>query len=99
MTDQKKSHSDMNSNEMIRNGVNSADTFQSNSLDTKGIEMDPNLLLVGNGTHKPSSPSIHRRPRLPESGKKSLVEVKVDPYEAAKGAHAIVVCTEWDEFR
>ncbi len=28
----------------------------------------------------------------------SLVTVHQDPYEASAGAHAIVVCTEWDEF-
>lgn len=28
-----------------------------------------------------------------------LVTVHGDPYEAAKGAHAIVVLTEWDEFK
>lgn len=93
MTNPEKSQSDMiDDNEMIKSGKNSANMFQPNSLDTT-------LKVVDKEAPKPSSPSIHRRPRLPESGKKSLVEVKVDPYEAAKGAHAIVVCTEWDEFR
>ncbi len=27
-----------------------------------------------------------------------LVTIAKDPYQAVKGAHAIVVCTEWDEF-
>ena len=27
------------------------------------------------------------------------VTYETDPYEAAKGAHAIIVCTEWDEFK
>jgi len=27
------------------------------------------------------------------------VDVCADPYEAAKGAHALVICTEWDEFK
>lgn len=27
-----------------------------------------------------------------------LVQVHFDPYSAAKDAHAIVICTEWDEF-
>ena len=26
------------------------------------------------------------------------VRIANEPYEAAKDAHAIVVCTEWDEF-
>ncbi|KNC86759.1 UDP-glucose 6-dehydrogenase [Sphaeroforma arctica JP610] len=30
---------------------------------------------------------------------KSLYTIHTDPYEAAKDAHAIVVCTEWDEFK
>ncbi|XP_071965786.1 UDP-glucose 6-dehydrogenase-like isoform X2 [Antedon mediterranea] len=28
-----------------------------------------------------------------------LVKIFEDPYEALKGAHAFVVCTEWDEFK
>ena len=27
------------------------------------------------------------------------VTVESDPYAAAEGSHALVVCTEWDEFR
>lgn len=33
----------------------------------------------------------------PESIRKA-VKVFQDPYEAAKGTHAVVICTEWDEF-
>lgn len=29
---------------------------------------------------------------------KSLINIHSDPYDAASGAHAIVICTEWDEF-
>ena len=28
-----------------------------------------------------------------------LVSVESDPYVAAGGSHALVICTEWDEFR
>lgn len=28
----------------------------------------------------------------------SQVEIFTDPYEACIGTHAIVICTEWDEF-
>jgi len=28
-----------------------------------------------------------------------LVTYETDPYEAAAGAHAIIICTEWDEFK
>ena len=27
-----------------------------------------------------------------------LVTITKDPYEAVRGAHAMVICTEWDEF-
>ena len=30
---------------------------------------------------------------------KKLVTVETDPYDAAEGSHALVVCTEWDEFK
>jgi UDPglucose 6-dehydrogenase len=26
------------------------------------------------------------------------LEIALDPYEAARGAHCVVLCTEWDEF-
>lgn len=28
----------------------------------------------------------------------SKVTIHSDPYEAATGTHALVICTEWDEF-
>lgn len=30
---------------------------------------------------------------------KRLVKICRDPYSAAKNSHAIVICTEWDEFK
>ena len=36
--------------------------------------------------------------RTPEENKKG-VNVVTDPYEACKGAHAIAIMTEWDEFK
>lgn len=33
----------------------------------------------------------------PESVKQA-VQIHSDPYSAVRGAHAIVLCTEWDEF-
>ena len=30
---------------------------------------------------------------------KTQVQVVKDPYEACKDSHALVVCTEWDEFK
>lgn len=35
----------------------------------------------------------------PEEENRNLLTVCTDPYEAAKGAHAIAVLTEWDEFK
>jgi len=29
---------------------------------------------------------------------KTQVKIFSSPYEAAAGAHAVVICTEWDEF-
>ena len=29
---------------------------------------------------------------------RELVKIHEDPYTAASGAHALVICTEWDEF-
>jgi len=29
---------------------------------------------------------------------RSLVQIHDDPYVATKNTHAIVICTEWDEF-
>lgn len=34
----------------------------------------------------------------PENIKKSIT-IHSDPYEATSGTHAIVLCTEWDEFK
>jgi len=30
---------------------------------------------------------------------KSVVKIHNDPYEAARNTHALVICTEWDEFK
>ena len=27
------------------------------------------------------------------------LEIAADPYDAAAGAHCVVICTDWDEFR
>ncbi|WOO42905.1 UDP-glucose 6-dehydrogenase [Rubellicoccus peritrichatus] len=35
----------------------------------------------------------------PDNGKRKHVSVYQDPYEAVKDAHAVVILTEWDEFR
>jgi len=39
-------------------------------------------------------PSVTKEP---ESVKNSI-SIHSDPYSATKGTHAIVLCTEWDEF-
>jgi len=39
---------------------------------------------------------------LSSDGDRGILDSKVtihdDPYEAAKGTHALVICTDWDEF-
>lgn len=39
-------------------------------------------------------------PTISENPKRvsDLVTITTDPYEAAKSAHAVIICTEWDEF-
>jgi UDPglucose 6-dehydrogenase len=32
-------------------------------------------------------------------GLDSMIKTETDPYEACKGAHAIALMTEWDEFK
>lgn len=39
-------------------------------------------------------PSVTNNPELV----RSVVKINEDPYTAVAGTHAIVVCTEWDEF-
>jgi hypothetical protein len=53
----------------------------------------------GDGILTPASPSKERRPLVASQGIMSTAEVVSNAYDAAKGAHAIVVCTEWDEFK
>jgi len=57
----------------------------------------PPLRFIVKGGSDDSSPSKtingHQR-----SGDERLVVIENDPYEAARGAHAIVLCTSWDEF-
>ena len=36
---------------------------------------------------------------LPSEIIKEKVRMVHDPYEACKNSHAIVICTEWDEFK
>ena len=37
--------------------------------------------------------------RTIRSGGQGMIEVVKSAYEAAENAHAIVICTEWDEFK
>lgn len=51
------------------------------------------------GNSGSNSPAKERRPLVAPPGVLSTAEVVHCPYTAAQGAHAIVICTEWDEFR
>jgi hypothetical protein len=53
----------------------------------------------GDGVTTPASPSKERRQLALKRGIVATAEVVSNAYDAAKGAHAIVVCTEWDEFK
>jgi len=46
--------------------------------------------IISDLTH----PTISENPQRVSN----LVTITSDPYEAAKDAHAVVICTEWDEF-
>ena len=48
---------------------------------------------------KNAADMIGENVKSPEQPKNSKFEVKSCPYEAAKNAHAIVICTDWDEFK
>lgn len=67
---------------------------------TDDVRFSPSLILarslLGEGTHVVGYD--------PVAGSAALVEVPelelaADPYEAATGAHCVVVCTAWDELR
>ena len=50
-----------------------------------------------NGSSKSSSGQ--GSPQLPFGCQQRLAQVATSAYQAAHGAHAIVICTEWDEFK
>jgi len=57
---------------------------------------------TGNGQSKegtPSPVSPVKRPQAVGNGIMSTAEVVTNAYVASKGAHALVICTEWDEFK
>ncbi len=47
--------------------------------------------------HKQIVHDLNQATRDPEKVKR-LVEIFTDPYLATENSHAVVVCTEWDEF-
>ncbi len=57
---------------------------------------------AGNGESKegtPSPVSPVKRPQVAANGIMATAEVVTNAYVASKGAHALVICTEWDEFK
>ena len=52
----------------------------------------------GSGSNS-SSTSGHGSPPLPYGFQNKLVQIASSAEEAAEGAHALVICTEWDEFK
>jgi len=83
--------------------------FKKNTADTResaAIYVSAHLLEEGAhlAVYDPKVvPATIRRDLEQVTGQPATVEEQVqvcsDPYEAARGAHALVVCTEWDEFQ
>lgn len=42
---------------------------------------------------------VMRNKTIPSVTVSRLVTISKDPYEACDGAHALVICTEWDMFK
>jgi hypothetical protein len=53
----------------------------------------------GNGESKEGTPSPVSPAKRPANGIMATAEVVTNAYVASKGAHALVICTEWDEFK
>lgn len=84
--------------------------FKKNTGDTRespAIYVAKHLLEEGAHLHifdpKVESDQILRDLNQPSgnesNGDASVVKVHSDPYEAARNTHALVICTEWDEFK
>ncbi|XP_070542026.1 UDP-glucose 6-dehydrogenase-like [Ptychodera flava] len=82
---------------------NTADTRESSSIYVCKYLMDEGAQLVIYDPQVTSEqilsdlthPIVSEDPERVER----LVTIATDPYEALSGAHALVVCTEWDEFK
>jgi len=72
--------------------ANGHDSLPSNGAINTSNGGSPPLRFVVNSCENDDS-SRRRR-----TGDERLVVIESDPYEAARGAHALVVCTRWDEF-
>uniref|UniRef100_A0A1I7XXL1 UDP-glucose 6-dehydrogenase n=1 Tax=Steinernema glaseri TaxID=37863 RepID=A0A1I7XXL1_9BILA len=79
---------------------NTADTRESSSIYVAKHLLEEHAQL---SFYDPKVPESQMRWELknvvPSESVDKLVTVHSDPYEAAKDAHAIVVLTEWDEFK
>ncbi|XP_046447032.1 UDP-glucose 6-dehydrogenase-like [Daphnia pulex] len=77
--------------------------FKKNTGDTRespAIYVAKHLLEEGACLHI-FDPKVERAQillDLDQSDEKTGVTIHEDPYEAAKGTHALVICTEWDQF-
>jgi UDPglucose 6-dehydrogenase len=67
---------------------------------TDDIRFSPGLELARRLLHS-AAEVVGYDPRAMGNAKSDLpeLEVAMDAYEAAAGAHCVVLCTEWDEFR
>jgi UDPglucose 6-dehydrogenase len=73
--------------------ANTGDTRESPALAvTKQLLADQARVVV-------TDPKALDNARIDTAGLEGSIEFEIDPYEAARGAHAIAVLTEWDLYR
>lgn len=68
--------------------------------DTDDIRNSPALRLIEK-LKNDGAKIVAYDPQAMENTKKAISDIKyaTDPYEVAKGSEALVICTEWDEFK
>lgn len=85
--------------EQIRHDLNQAQKGKM-SITIVTSENEALMGVRGSGSvSNSSSTSGHGSPPLPYGFQNKLVQVASSAEEAAEGAHALVICTEWDEFK
>ncbi|VDN58994.1 unnamed protein product [Dracunculus medinensis] len=79
---------------------NTADTRESSAIYVSKYLLDEGAKLVIYDPKVPKNQILHELHQVcTEETASKLVTVAADPYEAAVDSHALVILTEWDEFR